>query len=355
MAGKRLKEEEHKSKGKVIAFFIIILIFALLGAAYYYFEIYNKAEVGAETNILEPQITEDLKPEQESIFSGDERPIAVMIDNHKGAWPQAGLNEAYSVYEIIVEGGETRLMALFKGVDLEKIGPVRSSRHYFLDYALENDAIYAHYGWSPKAKTDISKLDVDNINGITESSSSFWRTKSKAAPHNVFTSTKKIKEIAENKGYSLTSDEESVLNYTFDEVNLEDGIDANTVTIPYSDLHTTSYKYDAETKRYVRYARGKKQTDYETKDPITTKNIIITFVENSRLNDGTKKDRQTIDNIGTCNGYYITNGKAIKIKCTKDSRKKQTVYKDLDGNEIEVNDGNTFFNICPIDSEVTFE
>lgn len=278
-----------------------------------------------------------------------------MIDNHKGAWPQAGLNEAYSVYEIIVEGGETRLMALFKGVDLEKIGPVRSSRHYFLDYALENDAIYAHYGWSPKAKTDISKLDVDNINGITESSSSFWRTKSKAAPHNVFTSTKKIKEIAENKGYSLTSDEESVLNYTFDEVNLEDGIDANTVTIPYSDLHTTSYKYDAETKRYVRYARGKKQTDYETKDPITTKNIIITFVENSRLNDGTKKDRQTIDNIGTCNGYYITNGKAIKIKCTKDSRKKQTVYKDLDGNEIEVNDGNTFFNICPIDSEVTFE
>ena len=355
MAGKRLKEEEHKSKGKVIAFFIIILIFALLGAAYYYFEIYNKAEVGAETNILEPQITEDLKLEQESIFSGDERPIAVMIDNHKGAWPQAGLNEAYSVYEIIVEGGETRLMALFKGVDLEKIGPVRSSRHYFLDYALENDAIYAHYGWSPKAKTDISKLDVDNINGITESSSSFWRTKSKAAPHNVFTSTKKIKEIAENKGYSLTSDEESVLNYTFDEVNLEDGIDANTVTIPYSDLHTTSYKYDAETKRYVRYARGKKQTDYETKDPITTKNIIITFVENSRLNDGTKKDRQTIDNIGTCNGYYITNGKAIKIKCTKDSRKKQTVYKDLDGNEIEVNDGNTFFNICPIDSEVTFE
>ena len=355
MAGKRLKEEEHKSKGKVIAFFIIILIFALLGAAYYYFEIYNKTEVGAETNILEPQITEDLKPEQESIFSGDERPIAVMIDNHKGAWPQAGLNEAYSVYEIIVEGGETRLMALFKGVDLEKIGPVRSSRHYFLDYALENDAIYAHYGWSPKAKTDISKLDVDNINGITESSSSFWRTKSKAAPHNVFTSTKKIKEIAENKGYSLTSDEGSVLNYTFDEVNLEDGIDANTVTIPYSDLHTTSYKYDAETKRYVRYARGKKQTDYETKDPITTKNIIITFVENSRLNDGTKKDRQTIDNIGTCNGYYITNGKAIKIKCTKDSRKKQTVYKDLDGNEIEVNDGNTFFNICPIDSEVTFE
>ena len=356
MAGKRLKVEEHKSKKKIVgAFFLILIILLAIAGTYYYFEIYNKTEVSSETNTILPEVVEEPEPEQESIFSGDERPIAVMIDNHKGAWPQAGLNKAYSVYEIIVEGGETRLMALFKGVDLDEIGPVRSSRHYFLDYALENDAIYAHYGWSPKARTDISSLDVDNINGITESSSSFWRTKAKAAPHNVFTSTEDIKKIAKNKGYSLTSDEDSVLNYTFDEVNLEDGIDANTVTIPYSELHTTSYKYDEETKRYTRYARGKKQTDYETKEPITIKNIIITFVRNSKLNDGTKKDRQTLNNVKTCDGYYITNGKAIKIKCVKKSRKGQTVYQDLDGNEIEVNDGNTFFNICPIDSDVTFE
>ena len=356
MAGKRLKVEEHKSKKKIIGvFFLILIILLAIAGTYYYFEIYNKTEVSSETNTILPDVVEESEPKQESIFSGTERPIAVMIDNHKGAWPQAGLNKAYSVYEIIVEGGETRLMALFKGVDLDEIGPVRSSRHYFLDYALENDAIYTHYGWSPKAKSDISSLDVDNINGITESTTSFWRTKTKSAPHNVFTSTEDIKKIAKNKGYSLTSDEDSVLNYTFDEINLEDGIDANTVTIPYSELHTTSYKYDEETKRYTRYARGKKQTDYETKDPITTKNIIITFVKNSKLNDGTTKDRQTLNNVKTCDGYYITNGKAIKIKCIKKSRKGQTVYQDLDGNEIEVNDGNTFFNICPIDSEVTFE
>ena len=71
------------------------------------------------------------------IFKGSDRPIAVMIDNNIDAQPQAGLNDAYMVYEIIVEGGESRLMALFKGVSLDKIGPVRSSRHYFLDYALE--------------------------------------------------------------------------------------------------------------------------------------------------------------------------------------------------------------------------
>ena len=76
-----------------------------------------------------------VNPKQIKTFNGTDRPIAVMIDNHSGAWPQANLNKAYLVYEIVVEGGETRLMAVFKGQNLAKIGPVRSSRHYFLDYA----------------------------------------------------------------------------------------------------------------------------------------------------------------------------------------------------------------------------
>ena len=100
-----------------------------------------------------------------NIYNGVERPVAIMIDNHKGAWPQAGLNDAYIVYEIIVEGGETRLMPVFKGKDLDKIGPVRSARHYFLDYAMENDAIYVHFGSSPQALSDIATYKVNNING----------------------------------------------------------------------------------------------------------------------------------------------------------------------------------------------
>ena len=177
-------------------------------------------QVGENANVAEDgeKVVELKEPK---IFKGTDRPIAVMIDNHKSAMPQAGLNDAYMVYEIIVEGGETRLMALFKGVDLKKVGPVRSSRHYFLDYALENDAIYVHYGWSPQAQSDITKLSVNNINGISESSTSFWRVKDKYAPHNAVTSTEKILEIAKRKGYSTTSTKKSVLNYVADPVELE--------------------------------------------------------------------------------------------------------------------------------------
>lgn len=305
----------------------------------------NEQESATIVEIKEPQT-----------FKGTDRPIAVMIDNNEDALPHAGLNDAYLVYEIIVEGGESRLMALFKGVDLGKIGPIRSARHYFLDYALENDAIYVHFGWSPQAQSDISKLGVNNINGIYESSKSFWRTKDKYAPHNAVTSTEKILEIANRKEYRTTSTISSVLNYVADDVDLKDSkIAANTVTIPYSYYNTVKYEYDETLGKYIRYTKGVKQVDWVTGETVTVENIIITKCENWTLNDGENKGRQTIDNVKKLEGYYITNGKAIEITCEKSARNTKTVYKDLEGNEIEVSDGNTFIQICPINSKITFE
>ena len=289
------------------------------------------------------------------VYNGIERPIAVMIDNHKGAWPQVGLNDAYIVYEIIVEGGETRLMPVFKGKDLEKIGPVRSARHYFLDYALENDAIYVHFGSSPQALSDIATYKVNNINGIAESENNFWRVKDKKAPHNVVTNTKKIFEMANSKKYRTTSNISSLLNYKDKEVNLDEGIIANEVQIPYSESNNVAYKYNEETKKYERYQKGTKQSDWTTKEVISTKNIIITFAENYTLKDVENKGRQGLKNIGDKKGYYITNGKAIEIVCSKSSRTERTVYKDLQGNKINVNDGNTFIQICPIDANVVIK
>ena len=334
----------------IILFLLVIILAVLLGIKIYINK--NNTIIDSIENNLQTE-----KPEEKQIqtFSGNKRPIAVMIDNVGNARPQAGLNDAYIVYEIIVEGKQTRLMALFQKKDLKKIGPVRSSRHYFLDYALENDAIYVHFGWSPQAKSDISSLDVDNINGMSESSKSFWRVKDKTPPHNVVTSTKNILEIAERKEYRTTSDKKSVLNYSTDEIKLIDGNQATNITIPYSSSYKVTYKYDEETKKYKRGYNNTVQKDWDTKELVTTKNIIITFAKNSTLNDGTNKDRQNLSNIGTLDGYYITNGKAIKIKCYKSSRASQTVYKDLNGNEIEVNDGNTFIQIVPIDSKVVIE
>ena len=337
----------------LIAILVILIIAAGAVLAYKIMQDKDNQEVVAEENNV---LTATIEEKEVQIFKGNDRPIAVMIDNHDDAWPQAGLQRAYMVYEIIVEGGETRLMALFKGADdVEKIGPVRSARHYFIDYAMENDAIYTHFGESPQASSDIKKYNIAEIDGISEDGTTFWRVKDKAAPHNAVTSMKNLIQSAKNKNYRMTSSEDSVLNYVTDEVNLEDGQGAVSVTIPHSQLQTVKYEYDEENKVYERYARGKEQVDWDTDEPITVKNIIITFCDNYTLSDTENKGRQGLKNIGTFNGYYITNGKAIKIKCIKNARDEQTVYQDLNGKEIDINDGNTFVHICPTDADVEIE
>ena len=339
---------------KVLITILVILVIVAGGVLAYKITQSKKEEttVSNEDNILVGTAKEEKKVQ---IFQGNERPFAVMIDNHKDAWPQAGLQKAYMVYEIVVEGGETRLMALFKGADVNKIGPVRSARHYFIDYAMENDAIYVHFGQSPQAASDIKKYSINDINGISEDGSTFWRVKDKTAPHNAVTSMANLKKSAESKKFKTTSTEKSVLNYVTDEINLEDGESAETITIPHSQLQTVKYEYDSENKVYKRYARGVAQKDWDTKDAITIKNVIITYCDNYTLTDSENKGRQGLKNIGTFDGYYITNGKAIKIKCIKEARDSKTIYQDLQGNVIKVNDGNTFVNICPTDAKVTIE
>ncbi|MCI8621519.1 MAG: hypothetical protein HFJ50_07450 [Clostridia bacterium] len=99
---------------------------------------------------------------------------------------------------------------------------------------------------------------------------------------------------------------------------------------------------------------NKIQKDWVTGDVLTAKNIIITFAKNYSTSEENNYGRQAIENIGTLDGYYITNGKATKIKCKKTSRSAKTVYQDLEGNEIKVNDGNTYIQIVPIDTSITF-
>lgn len=349
-----MRRKKKKASGtKILIAILVILIIAAGGVLAYKIV---KDKENQETAVSEEDNGVTIIEEKAvQIFQGNDRPIAVMIDNHSDAWPQAGLQKAYMVYEIIVEGGETRLMALFKGVDLEKIGPVRSARHYFVDYAMENDAIYVHFGESPQADKDIKKYSINEIDGIAEDGTTFRRVKDKTSPHNAVTSTAKLLASAQNKKYKTTSNKESVLNYVTEEVNLEDGQGAVSVTIPHSQLQTVKYEYDEENQVYERYARGKEQTDWDTKETITTKNIIITFCDNYTLTDTENKGRQGLTNIGTFDGYYITNGKAIKIKCIKNAREEQTIYQDLEGNEIKVNDGNTFVNICPTSAKVVLE
>jgi len=245
---------------------------------------------------------EEVKEEKISIYdiNSNSRPYAVMIPNDAEAKKrQYGIQDAYMVYEITVEGGITRLLALYKDINVEKIGPVRSSRHYYLDYALENDAIYVHFGWSPQAESDIGSLGINNLNGIYNPSNMFYRDNNYNSPNNAFTSTDKIKSAAEKKKYSLTSDNYQVLNYTtnFDFDNDETLKDANTVKVNYAGGAYVEYIYDSKNDNYLRYNNKNKHIDNLTDEQVTATNIIVLKMDTISIS-GDDKGRQNLDNIG---------------------------------------------------------
>ena len=292
-------------------------------------------------------------------LNSNSRSYAVMINNHSSARAHhAGLQDAYLIYEIIVEGGLTRYMAIFKDQDTAKIGSVRSSRHYFLDYAMENDAIYVHWGWSPQAQNDISEYKINNINGLTWEGTYFYRDKSLnvSSEHTGFTTMEMLKKGASRLGYRTTSNEQPLLNYEVDEIDNSNlaTIPATTVTIKYSSSVTDKYVYDETNKVYKRYVNNKEHVDDVTKKQYTFKNIITYQVANSSIK-GDNKGRQDIANIGKGSGYYISNGVAVKINWEKTSRQSKTIYTYEDGTPLKVNDGNTFIQIQPKNQTLKIE
>lgn len=283
------------------------------------------------------------------------RPFAVMIDNQGSAvLPQGGLHMAQVVYEIIVEGGITRYMPVFWNVDPEMIGPVRSSRHYFLDYAMEHDAIYVHFGQSPQALKDLQSYKINNINGIYVAGVFWDLTKDKGNWQDSYTSMEKAKEYANKVGYRTETDKKHVFTYNRKDAELQSAEKAEKVSITYSDGYISRYEYDATTKTYMRFRNGKPHMERITGEQLAVKNIIIQVVKNQRIK-GDKEDRQELFNVGSGNGWYITNGKVIKIKWSKASRPEPTQYTDEAGNPIALNPGQTWVQIAPSADRVVIE
>ena len=146
-----------------------------------------------------------------------------------------------------------------------------------------------------------------------------------------------------------------LLKYSVDEIDLskmEDSFKADSIFLKYSNYTNSSYEYDGERKVYKRSMSGQAHVDAITGEQYTYKNIVVAPLKNYSYDS---YGRQKLENIGTFDGYYITNGYSVPITFTKESREGQTVYKYKDGSEIKFNDGNTFIQITPLGEEVKIE
>lgn len=313
-----------------------------------------------ENNLQNEENNEEVVEKEVEIIdiNSKTRPYAVMINCHNAALPQSGLDKAYIIYELRVEGGITRMMALFKDVDVSKIGSIRSARTQYLDYVYENDAIYVHAGGATDALNRISNekindIDVDGKYGIRD------KTLDRAWEHTLFTTTDLLKEATDIKKFDTETNNGNLLEYSAQELDLTKYttiIKADKIKIKYSDYRTSIYEYNEENKNYLRFMNNVANEDLVTGQQYTAKNIIAYAVDYSSYTYEGYSLYQKIDNVGSGEGYYITDGYALPIIWEKDSKNKKTVYKVKEtGETLVVNDGNTYIQIYPDDYEIVIE
>lgn len=280
-----------------------------------------------------------------------QRPFAVIINNIEYAnLHQEGTSQIDVLYEALAEGGITRMLGVFQGTGkIKRLGSVRSARHYFVSFASEWDAIFCHFGQTSYAISKIEELGVNNLSGLSAIGGVVYkRDNSLKAPHNVFTSGKKMLKGAKTLGYSTKFNEDKMakhFNFYDEDTELQSEDETKYVYLPFSNYSTCYLKYNEKEKEYRKYEYKTKHKDHKNNKQLAFKNVIIQLVKETNIDRNGYQHLYLHKRKGE--GYYITNGKRMKIKWRKNEEEGTMCYYDMQGNVLNINPGKTYIVAYP--------
>ncbi len=282
------------------------------------------------------------------------RPLQVSIDNVGDALPQSWISKADIIYEVPVEGRQTRLQALYYGEFPEDFGPIRSTRPYFVDIAREYKAVFLAHGWSPQAKDYLLSGVIPYINAMNNDIG-FYRVSDKSAPHNSYVSWENVKAELDEKGW--LKDDVELKFFKFADISEEDdedsdeekGTAATYIAVNYG-ASSCEYTYDEETNLYTRTRSGNKYIDKETGESVTVSNILVQRVSSSVLDS---KGRLEIDMCAGGKAALYTGGKVVEGTWSRADLDSRTIFVDNDGNEFELTPGTTWVQLADQSCSVT--
>ncbi len=287
------------------------------------------------------------------------RPVGIMINNIKQATPQQGISHADVMYEVLAEGGITRLFCLFTDyASLPETGSIRSSRDYYIDLADAHDAIYVHCGGSPAAYETLAARKTENMDGIYFSTPFYrnaWRKKNMGMEHSMMTTGELLVKGIEAKGYRTTSEADQPLSFhqTFTPLEGEGVTEAATIAAKYSYYATSTFDYVEDTHRYLKGQFGAAHIDSNDNSQLAFENVLLLYAAQGAVK-GDDKGRLYVNFYGTGEGVYFTGGKTKPIRWSKESRTSSYTLYEADGTtELLLNPGRTYIGIPPLDAQIT--
>lgn len=304
----------------------------------------------------------------------DIRATAIMINNISSARPQRGLSQASILFESKVEGGITRLMAIFEDYrELEgDVGPVRSGRDQFLQWAMPMQALYCHIGRSGITQTYIDSFEYNDFD-IDGQNRVFTYRRNRpgyATEHTSYTNTEKLQAAIDKYEYDMDKKYGStVFNFVrYDENGGWRELSGNAVddiSIVHSEVYRTYFAYDEITQKYMMSMyNGSKGVREQTVDEnngqqLGFENVIVAFADITKYPypGGGKGDPnyQKVDLSYGGLGYYFSNGRMEPIRWFKGAASRALRFTDMDENPLYLNCGKTYIGFVDLDEYERFE
>ncbi len=283
-------------------------------------------------------------------------PFGVMIENTPAARPQAGLGQASVVYETLAEGGVTRFLAIFPQATKPKLlGPVRSSRPYYVDWAREHDAIYLHAGGSQDAFQEIGKLKVRSFDGLTRVGAKYYARQCYGV-HCLFTSASQLTRLVQEKKFA-TVVAKSGTGWVFknDEPLAKRPKHSKKISIDFNGrTYFVQWQYDRKTNRYKRWNGYAVAKDRNTGKQLTAANVLVMRIPKEKVLD--RQLRLEFKLIGRGNATLYRDGNAINLRWWKKDKNSRTIFTSkLTGKEIQFNRGTTWVEVVPETRSVTYK
>lgn len=353
---RRLKDWwHHLSRNKRFAIIsFALMLFAVGAIAFYYFSrppsetslAITKHKKPAPTTVASPLTGVQVAPELAK------RPVTgIMIENSPSARPQSGIQDAGVIFEAIAEGGITRFMTLYQEAQPQYIGPVRSLRPYFLDFATPFQAGIVHVGGSPDALAMVrngSYRDLDQF----FNSGSFWRQATRAAPHNVYTSFAKLDALNQAKGYTS-----STFTGWLRKKDAKIAVPtAKTIDFKISSsLYYAHYDYDATSNSYLRSEGGATHiattSATDTGAQLRPKVVMALVMSYSISSDG---QHSVYGDTGSGTAYIFQDGGVTQGTWSKANQATNFSFADANGAPIKLNSGQTWITIVRGTNEVSY-
>lgn len=334
----------------VLAALLLLMLAAGCGA--------RKEEEGGtveqETERVRPVELPEPEPEPEPAFAAPLtgvprdteaklRPVAVMINNLAPARPQSGLPHADVVWEMLAEGGITRLVAIFQSDEAYDgdIGPIRSIRPYMIELAESYGAVIVHAGASNEAYGILQRQKKEHLDEITNAGSYFRRDKSRKAPHNLYSDLPNLRAGAEKRGYAADVD---IPAYRF----LDDEGDGAAGGALEIDIrfqlknYIVTYRYDAEKRQYLRFINGEPHTDLVSGEQLAATNLVVLGAPHKVIDN---EGRLAIDLNAGGPAMLIRHGEVIECTWERDAGGVIRLVKD--GAELPFARGTIYYHLVP--------